>query len=380
MKVLTIAMIGLKRFLREKENVFFVFIFPILIILFMGLQFGSGSAPTLGVVGAGTPVGKPLVEAVAGGGFGIREFDSEEAAVEAVELRIVEAAAVAEDLDPVTSSRPVVVRFFSREGFGLELRSTVQAAVTDMSTTMRATRYVAEYAGLDPVGAGELVEAVASRVEVVEVSVSMGGVHFFEGMEQFDLGASSQLVLFTFLTSLSTSGHLILTRKLGVSSRMLVSPTRVGSIVMGETLGRYAVALVQALFIVVVTALMFGVDWGDPLGAAAVVGMFALVSTAAGMLLGSFVQNDQQAGGVGVMLGIGLAALGGAMVPYEIFPESVQRISRYTPHYWALRGFRDLLFADAGSGAVALEVGVLAGFGGVLLVLAAWAYRRAIVS
>lgn len=380
MKVLTIAAVGLKRFLRERENVFFVFIFPILIILFMGLQFGSGSVPTLGMVGAETPVGENLVQAVADSGFDILEFDSETSAIEAVELRTIEAAVVVEDLDPVASARPVEARFFSREGFGLELRSTVQAAVTDMSTKLRASRYVAENSNLSPADAEILVEELSNRIEVVEVSVTMGGVRFFEGMEQFDLGASSQLVLFTFLTSLSTSGHLILTRKLGVSARMLVSPTGVGTIVVGETLGRYAVALVQALFIVVVTALMFGVDWGDPWGAAALVGAFALVSTAAGMLLGSFVQNDQQAGGLGVMLGIGLAALGGAMVPYEIFPDSVQRISQYTPHYWALRGFRDLLFADGGLGTVALEVGILAGIGGMLLVLAAWAYRRAIVS
>ena len=170
-----------------------------------------------------------------------------------------------------------------------------------------------------------------------------------------------------------------LSRKLGVSSRMLVSPTTSGTIVIGETLGRYLVALVQALFIVVATALLFGVDWGDPLGSAAVIGVFSLVSTAAGMLLGSVVQNDQQAGGIGVMLGIGLGALGGGMVPYEIFPEAVQKVSQFTPHYWALRGFRQLLFVDGSIGDVAAELGMLGLFAGGFLLVASWAYRRAIL-
>ena len=62
-KVLSIASTGLRRFLRERENIFFVFIFPILIILFVGIQFGSsGLVATLGVVGADTPVGRAIVE------------------------------------------------------------------------------------------------------------------------------------------------------------------------------------------------------------------------------------------------------------------------------------------------------------------------------
>ncbi len=379
MKVLTIAATGLRRFLREKENVFFVFIFPILIIMFIGLQFGAGSAPTLGVVGSGTPVGQVVVDAVSSDGFGIREYGSADELLDAVELRQVEAGIVIEDTDPVASDRPTQVTFISREGFGLELRSAVQAAAVDMSAELRAARYVADVGGMGAAEASALIGLVTDHVEVVDVAVSRGGEPLFEGeIEQFDFGASSQVVLFTFLTSLSTSGHLILTRKLGVSSRMLVSPTPVGVIVSGETLGRYAVALVQALFIILATAFMFGVDWGDPLGSAAVIGVFALVSTAAGILLGSLLQNDQQAGGVGVMLGIGLGALGGSMLPYELFPDTVQRIARFTPHYWALRGFRDLLFTDGTIADVTDEIGVLAAIAVGLLAVATWAYRRAI--
>lgn len=381
MKAFTIARTGLKRFLREKENIFFVFIFPILIIMFVGLQFGAGVEPTLGVAGVDTPVGRIIVDSMTEDGFNVVELDSEEAAFAAVELREVEAAIVVEDADPVGADHPIKVEFLARQGFGLEVRSVVQAIVTDMSAQLRAARYLSTVSDLDSGQASAVVEAASVDVALVNVGVTRGGEPLFEGeMEQFDLGASSQLVLFTFLTSLSTSGHLILTRKLGMSSRMLVSPTSVGTIVVGETLGRYAVALVQALFIVVATALMFGVDWGDPLGAAAVVGVFSLVATAAGILLGSLLNNDQQAGGVGVMLGLGLGALGGSMVPYEIFPETVQRVSQFTPHYWALRGFRDLLFANGGLSDVMDEVGVLAAIAAGLLVLASLAYRRAITN
>jgi ABC-2 type transport system permease protein len=381
-RVLSIGGTGLRRFLRERENIFFVFIFPILIILFVGIQFGSsGLVSTLGVVGADTPVGRAIVEAVEAEGFQVQEFDDAESALEAVELRSIEASIVVEDLDPVDSPDPVQVEFSSREGFGIELRQTVETAVQALSIDLRSQRYLIEVGGVDEATAAQLVEFSADEIASVDVSVSLDGESLFEGeIEQFDLGASSQLVLFTFLTSLSTSGHLILTRQLGVSARMMVSPTPVRSIVVGETLGRYLVALVQALFIVLATGLMFGVDWGDPLGSAAVIAVFALVSTSAGILLGSLLQNDQQAGGIGVMLGIGLGALGGAMVPYELFPDAVQVFSQWTPHYWILRAFRTLLFTDGALTDVLFEVGMLGMFAVVLLSIATFAYRRSITA
>ena len=61
----------------------------------------------------------------------------------------------------------------------------------------------------------------------------------------FATGAAQELILFMFLTSLSASAMLIETRRFGVSTRMLASPTSGRTILVGEALGRYAIALVQ---------------------------------------------------------------------------------------------------------------------------------------
>ena len=46
MKVVQIGLVGLRRMLRDRSNIFFVFIFPLVIILLVGAQFGSGSGPS----------------------------------------------------------------------------------------------------------------------------------------------------------------------------------------------------------------------------------------------------------------------------------------------------------------------------------------------
>lgn len=69
--------------------------------------------------------------------------------------------------------------------------------------------------------------------------------------------------------------------------RMLSTPTGPGTLIAGETLGRVLIGIIQAAVIIVGSSLLFGVRWGQPLGVAAVVILFALVASGAGILLGS---------------------------------------------------------------------------------------------
>lgn len=59
--VLAIAGVELRRFFRDRSNIFFVFIFPLMLILLLGIQFGVGSAgPIVAVAGGeGTPGPRP---------------------------------------------------------------------------------------------------------------------------------------------------------------------------------------------------------------------------------------------------------------------------------------------------------------------------------
>src|SRR5665809_173535 len=106
---------------------------------------------------------------------------------------------------------------------------------------------------------------------------------------------------------------------------------------VGETLGRFLVAMLQGVFIILAASLLFGVKWGDPLAASALLTAFALVSTGAALLFGAMLSNEQQAGAL-TPLSLGLAALGGCMVPLEVFSPTMQTIAHATPHAWAVEG------------------------------------------
>ena len=61
-RALTIARVELLRFLRERANIFFVFVLPLGLVLFMGLQFGAGGGNQLGVVSGDDPGAAELID------------------------------------------------------------------------------------------------------------------------------------------------------------------------------------------------------------------------------------------------------------------------------------------------------------------------------
>jgi len=384
MKVLEIAATSIRRLFRDRTNIFFVFILPMLLILILGAAFGGSYDPRIGVVSADTgELGKDLKERIAAAeGMAVRDVADRATAILMVERGQLEAAVILPKGYDTTlrDGGTAAVEFVVRSDASAQaLRNTVDAAVTEQGAILRAAAFAqAQGAGdftTELAKAGEMV----TTVKGVQVEESTLGEPFvFNQLGRFQLGAYTQLLLFVFLTSMTSSTALIQSRQLGVSRRMLSTPTPVSTILAGEALGRFAVALLQGLLIILGTWLFFGVDWGDPLGASAVFLLFSLGAAGVGMLMGATFANDQQAGGVGVMLGIGLGALGGCMVPLaimKIFSPTLWTVAHITPHAWGIEAYEELILRNGTIGDIALELAVLAGFAAVVFALGAWRLR-----
>ncbi len=386
MKALVIAGFNLRRIFRYRPNFFFVIIFPMLLILLLGATFGSGFSPAIGIVAENTgPLGEELAAALeAQEDLTVRRFDSEEELADGVNRGRVQAGLVIPvGYDgTVRSGETATLRYFSRPGgIGAQLGATVAAAVSDQSMLVRAALYAEAEGVASPDEALQRAAALAPSAPGIEVRVTKAGEALFpEDLGRFDLGATSQLLLFVFLTSLTGAVALIETRQLGLARRMLSTPTPVGTILVGEALGRTAVALAQGLIIMVGSALIFGVNWGNPLGAGLVLLLFALVGAGAGMLAGSVFSTEQQAIPVALLAGLGMAAIGGSMVPLEIFPDTMRTIAHFTPHAWGNDAFAELVRRDGAAGDILPELGILAAYAAVLFALATWRLRKAITS
>ncbi len=138
-------------------------------------------------------------------------------------------------------------------------------------------------------------------------------------------------------------------------------------------------AVVQSAVIIAFTALLFGLDWGSWPATLAIVATFCLVATAAALLIGSLVHNESQSQAVGMSVGLALAALGGCMVPFEVFPDGLRTFAHIPPHAWAIDAFTEVIQRGGGLGQIGTELAVLGGYGLVVLAAATFLLRRSIV-
>jgi linearmycin/streptolysin S transport system permease protein len=379
-KALVLAATDLRRLVRWRANVFFLFLLPMLLILVLGATFGSGSA-RVGVVAPEGALARELVSGLdALPSVDLTRFDHADELRRAVSRGRVEAGLVLPpDYDEaLAGGRMVSIDYLARpDTIARNLRGSAESVVTRQAGVLGAARLVERTRGIGFEAALARARAVETSVAPVDVAVTApDGSAYVEPGGRFESGASTQLLLFVFLASLNSAVWLIETRRLGVARRVLSTPTSTRTLIAGIGLGRLGVALLQALLIVVGSLLLFGVHWGDPAAAAVVIVAFCLVGTGSGMLLGSLASSEEQAGPLAVLLGLGLAALGGSMVPLEVFPEGVRQAAHVTPHAWANDAFAELLDRGGGLADVLPQVAVLLAFAAALGGLATWSLRR----
>jgi ABC-2 type transport system permease protein len=284
----------------------------------------------------------------------------------------------------IRAGQKVTISYIGRPNTsGAQFGETVRSVIAQQSEVVGAARFALAQ-GAAPnfdVGLGTASQIAARAPGISVVETQAGTASLFATVTAFEVGAWTELLLFVFLLAIVWGSiGLIETRRLGIAQRMLATPTAPRTVIIGTMLGRLSVAVVQAVILIVGSALLFGVHWGDPLGVAAVVVLFALASVGAGLLLGTIFRNQQQASGITLLIGLGFAALGGCMAPLEIFPPTMRQIAHITPHAWANDAFAQLVGHGASILQILPQLGVLAAYAVVLLALASWRFRKVLTA
>lgn len=380
--VRTIAGVELRRFLRDRSNIFFVFIFPLLLVLVIGAQFGGdGDDGRVAVAGSRSALRTALVAELEQAGVAVTSAGADAVRAQVARGRfdagvfLTGAAAAAYDagddldIEVITSSQQGAQAATERvrtAAAGIVLERGQVAALTDegIGRAQAVAALTATSASLSP-----------PRLAVVDADEV---AREFEGLGQFDQGATAEMLLFVFLASLAGSATLIQARRLGVMRRTLAAPVSAGEAIAGQAMGRFAIAGFQGAYIMVATMVLFGVSWGNVWLALVVLAAFSTVAAGAAMLIGSLVDNDGAASSAGVGIGLVMAALGGCMLPLELFSDTLQTVAHVTPHAWAYEALAEVQRHQAGFADIVPQLAVLAAMAAALLLLGTWALRRSL--
>lgn len=376
-KTFAIAVLNLRRTFRDRTNIFFMLLLPLLMVFMMGLSYGE-DRQRLGLVVSGQE--QPLAERLAtefekGERFSVERFDTEEELLRYVEQGQVNAGlTIPQDYDQTLrdgETAQVDLLYRADDWSSYPLRTWAGSVVSQEASVIGAAQFASE------VGGGGFDENLRRSEEVdppgIEVkTVTTGEAVFPPDISQYGLAAPPLLLLFTFVISLTTAIGIVEMRQKGLARRMYSTPTSVRSLVAGEALGRFVITIVQALIILLGSTLLFGVSWGDPLATAAVVTVFCLVGAGAAMLIGSLCRSEGGALSAALVVGLGAAGAGGTMVPLEALQGPARTAAYATPHAWGYEAFSELIRHGGGIVDVLPQLAVLLGFAVVLFALGTW--------
>jgi ABC-2 type transport system permease protein len=360
-KVLAISAINRRRAIGDRRVLFVAAALPIMLILVIGFVSGRDVRAPLGIVTVDHgPLGTRLVELLEKSPSVQVHIESSASSERDGVLRgtLLGALVIPADFDAtVRAGRTTDLQVLGRVGNtgAVQAQVAVSAAYGILVAEWASAERLATASGMSDASA---LARVASKTDVA----SQKAVSEYEGNQPgpYSYTTAANLVLFVFLTLLVTSSGLVETRRTGLLRRMLASPTRPRVVVLGQLVSATILGLLQAVGLLVVGTLVFGVRWGDPVGVLLLIAVLSVAASGASVLLGTVARSQEQAVAVGIVVAVAFGMLGGCMWPLDNVGPLMRSVGHVAPQAWAMDGFVRLIFGHSGIVGVLPDIGVLA--------------------
>jgi len=160
-----------------------------------------------------------------------------------------------------------------------------------------------------------------------------------------------------------------------ILGRILACPVTPGQYIAAKMVRCFALCSVTVILLMVVSGLLFGIHWGNPLKLAAVVAAWAASMTGLLALISAVARTREQVNVLSPLVLMVCAMLGGSMFPYENLPAFLQLLGRYTPNRWAVLALQGVARSKPPAELVAPLVALL-GLGVLGSVLAFFLFER----
>lgn len=297
----------------------------------------------------------------------------------------------------IGSQQPTTVTFRSSSTFGASqsAQEAVGAALSQVNGAAVAARVGLSVVGLlqgMPLVAGEaktienalyaraLEMAKASPVSVEFALSGTGegrtvGQSLQQGLGQSVPGMGTMFVLMTIFGGMAA---LIVERQQWTLQRLAVMPVSRSTLLAGKIFARFTLGLLQFLVVFVVGAALRMNFGKDPLALLLLVIVYTLSVTALSFAIGPGLKNASQATGLGLLLTLTLAPLGGAWWPMSISPRFMQIAGHISPVAWAMDGFTRLTYEGGRLADIWIPLSVLAGMTVVAFLIAIPRFRYSV--
>ncbi len=214
--------------------------------------------------------------------------------------------------------------------------------------------------------------AAAAIIRVNRVSAATGTGDGFNPLAYF---APAMALLFLMYAVTLGARTLLAERREGTLARVLAAPVTSGQVLGGKVGGIFLGGFLQLGALILLTSLLFQLNWGNPLSVLLLIVAAALAATGWGLLIAAAAANAGQVSSLGMALTLLFGILGGSFVPLNDAWPALDLLSRITPNRWALDGFIALAAGEPAA-AVFVPIAALLVMAAVLFAVAALIFRR----
>lgn len=277
-----------------------------------------------------------------------------------------DAPGVAAEIEVVTDPESEIGAQIARtaaEGYVAEIRATAVAVGAATSASRDAAGSQGPQAAPDPATIQALVGRASHLPQAMAVRERAAGSKQFTGNTFM---AAGMTVFFLFFTAQFGAVSILRERREGTLPRLLASPVPRRAILASKALYAYVLGAGSMAVLVAATTLLIGAHWGKAVPVAALIAAGAFAALGVQSLGTTLADNDEQAAGLGALVGVVLGLLGGTLFPLTQGGDLVNTLSKLTPHFWMMRGFAETsggngLATVAPSLAVLLLYGLVSG-------------------
>jgi ABC-2 type transport system permease protein len=149
-------------------------------------------------------------------------------------------------------------------------------------------------------------------------------------------------LMFLMYTATNGGRTFLAERARGTLPRLLVAPNHSWQVLGGKVFGTYLTGVAQMLVLVLASSLLFGLNWGHPLGVLALVLAAVAGAVGWGVLITALAKTPGQVSAVGSALMLTFGILGGSFISLDYMPRWFTVLSKITPNAWGIEGFTNL--------------------------------------
>lgn len=154
--------------------------------------------------------------------------------------------------------------------------------------------------------------------------------------------APGMALMFLMFTVSNGGRALLYEKKHGTLPRLMVAPVNTSQVLGGKVLGVYFTGVLQMLILIGASAILFRLDWGNPLSVLLIVLAAVFGAVGWGSIVTAFSKTSGQVANIGAALMLIFGVLGGSFFSLENMPGWYKIVSRITPNSWGISAFSTL--------------------------------------